>query len=488
MTRPQWLPRMIIGLVFLLILGLYLYNITGWFKEDDEGTALYAAWRLAEGETPYQDFITTKGPLFLLLGAGLNRVLGPSILSLRAVTALAVISSGYCWYRGLRAVYGPPAGAIGAVVFLLTPEVYHLGRLFRADSWMLALVACALSACLLGCRWRKYRWFLLSGSLFGLAILIKVIAALPFLGCALFLIFQTLPSPRRREVLVFAIFTASFLTIAVTGFGLAERVTPGTLGMILGSQGTLAKDSPNWVLVVIRGLVVYAAFIRSNLVIILAIPFALLVVPTDRRMSPGLCFLCQVLAASVLLLLPGAVYPRYLAYTVLGLSGLFAMGIKHFLDQIENRSRYGAVGGLVLLGIAMSLLQMWVFLTRSETGTMTLATYIAENTAPDDVILGDYAELAFHARRRSVPQTGGIAYNWAVSGLITGKELIQTIEQHDVSLIALHVPGGPEPPGHLYYLQDWDAFYQYVREHYQAKEQMVRAGQLFEIYHQGRGE
>jgi predicted membrane-bound mannosyltransferase len=152
------LPAAIVVLVFGLILGLYLYNITGWLKEDDEGTALYVTWRLAEGEIPYRDLINTKGPLFLLLGGGLNRLVGPSILGLRVVTVLGVIGGGYAWFRGLQTVYGMAAGLIGAVLFLLTPEVYYLGRQFRADSWMLALIALALSVFLAGCQLKKRRW------------------------------------------------------------------------------------------------------------------------------------------------------------------------------------------------------------------------------------------------------------------------------------------------------------------------------------------
>jgi 4-amino-4-deoxy-L-arabinose transferase-like glycosyltransferase len=488
-VQNRWLSSAIVTLVFGLLLGLYLYNITGWLKEDDEGTALYVTWRFAEGEIPYQDLTTTKGPFFLLLGAGFNRLFGPSILGLRAATALALIGGGFFWFCGLRSVYGLTAGLIGAVVFLLIPEVYQLGRVFRADSWMLALTACGLSAFLAGLHSRRRPWFILSGGLFGMAVLTKVLVVMPLLGCSFFLLVRLLLNRRwREEVLDIALFAASFLIIAVVGFGLVEMVVPGAMGMILGSHGGHAENVPSWAFRVGRALLLYVWFIASNCVTILAIPFARQALSLRGRVTIGLCFLCQLLSASAILILRGDVYPRYLAYTALGFSGLFAMGIGSILARAGNRLRYAAVMVLVLLVAILSLFQLRWLLLRSEAGTMALVDYIVENTEPDDVILSDYAELAFHARRRSVPQTGGIGQGWAVAGLITGEELIQAIERYQVSLVALHVPGGPEAPGHLYYLQDWDMFYRYVQEHFQFETQMLRAGQLFEIYTRSTGE
>jgi 4-amino-4-deoxy-L-arabinose transferase-like glycosyltransferase len=488
MARRQWFPVTIVLLVFGLFLGLYLYNITGWLKEDDEGTALYVAWRFAEGEIPYQELTTTKGPLFLLLGAGLNKLLGPSILGLRVVTALAVIGSGYVWFRGLRVIYGLPAGLIGAVTFLLTPEIYHLGRLFRADSWMLVLVACALGVGLIGYNSKRNRWLVLSGGLLGLAILTKVIAILPFLGCALFLALRVLlEKPRKERVFGLVAFVVSYLTVAGVGFSLVEIATPGALTMILGSQGPSAGNAPDWGYTVVRALVVYAGFIATNLILIFGVPFIRLAIPSRKGVGSGFYFLCQLLTATAILILRGAVYMRYLAYTSLALSGLLAMGIGHILNQPGKRSRYAGVATLMLVSIVLSWFQLRGFLLRSEAGTRALATYIAESTTPDEVILTDYAELAFYAQRQSVPQTGGIGYGWTTAGLITGEELIQAIEQHRVSLVALHVSGGPEDPGHLFYLQDWDTFYCYIQEHFLFDTQMVRSGQLFEIYRRSTG-
>jgi 4-amino-4-deoxy-L-arabinose transferase-like glycosyltransferase len=405
------------------------------------------------------------------------------------VTALAVIGAGYVWFRGLRATYGLPAGLIGATVYLLMPETYHLGRVFRADSWMLALVACALGACTLGFQQKRRRWFLFAGGLLGLAMLTKVLAIMPFLGCALFLALRVLPDRCRRErVLDFVTFLALFLSVAVLGFGLVELLAPGALSMILGSQGVEAEEATDWLFVIQRAIGAYVWFAKANLVAILAVPFARLAIPSRKGIGLGLCFVCQLLAASALFVLRGAVFLRYLAYTAVGLSGLFAMGVHHFLASSDEKGQRAAVVVLVVVAVALSLFQLSGYLLLTETGTRTLAAYLAEQTASDDVILTDYAELAFHAQRLSVPQAGGIGRGWTETGLMTGKRLIEAMEQHHVKVVALHVPGGPEPPGHLYYLLDWDVFYRYVQEHYRLEERMMRTGQLFEVYVQSSGE
>lgn len=485
MTQHRWFPKIIVVLVFGIILGLYLYNISGWLIEDDEGTALYATWRFAEGETPYQDFISHKGPLFLFLGAGLIKIFGANIWALRAVTALAVIGGGYLWFRGLRIFYGLSGGLIGAVIFLLTPEVYHLSRVFRPDSWMLAMVASALSLCLIGCKSKSWRWSFLAGVLFGLSVLMKIVAIMPFLGCALFLLLRILFTQHRKEAsLKLVAFTASAIPIIALGFGIVELTMPGAWEMIIGSHGAETGSTLSWLgLSISKTLMIYALFIAQNIIIIFALPFIRLALSSQERTKLGLLFICQLLATSAILFLGGVVYPRYLAYTAISLSGLYAMGISYILSSNTSRARYVAATGIVAFGIFLGFFQLNTFLFRSEIGTQTLATYIADNTDIDDVILTDYAELAFHAQRRSVPQTGGIGFGWTSTGLITGEELIQAMQEHHVSLVALHVPDGPEPPpSHLFYLHDWDTFYHYVQENYQLSARVTRHDQLFEVY------
>jgi len=252
--------------------------------------------------------------------------------------------------------------------------------------------------------------------------------------------------------------------------------------MVLGAHGGTVSRAPSWSFLIRRGIFLYVWFIAFNLVTILAIPFIRWVFPLRKRATVGLCFLCQLLPASVIFVIRGDVYPRYLAYTAFGFSGLFAMGISSILARTENRFRHVAIAVLILLMVGLGLFQVYGFLVRSEDGTAALVDYIVENTSPNDVILTDYGEIAFYAQRRSVPQTGGIGQGWAVAGLITGEELIQAIEDEQVSLVALHVLGGFEPPGHFYYLQDWDMFYLYIQNHFRFGTRIQRDGQLFEVY------
>jgi 4-amino-4-deoxy-L-arabinose transferase-like glycosyltransferase len=483
MTEHRWLRAIIPIAVFGLILGLYLCNITGWLKEDDEGTALYVTWRFAEGEIPYQELTTTKGPLFVLIGAGLIELFGPSIFALRAATALAILLGGYAWFRGLLPLYGLPAALMGAAAFLLSPQIYGLARIFRADSWMMAMVAGALGACLLGYHYKQNRWFIVSGTLLGLAMLTKVIAVLPFLGCLLFLTAVLAWKRFQVQSLVgLGTLAMSFSLIAAGGYLLTELLAPGAVRMILGSQGVTAADTPDMTSIALRALVVYAIFLFSNLVLVLGIPFVKLALPQRGVVPAGFLFICLLFTAGTILLLRGAVYPRYLAYTALGLAGLITVGFGYALRQPKKGSKHAVIVILLVLGTSVTLVQVGPRLLRRETGTSNLAAHIANLTPTEGVILTDYGELSFHARRQSIPQTGGIAHGWTATGLITGVELIEAMEEHNVSLVALHVPGGREVPHHLYDLQDWDVFYRYVQDHYRLKAIMDRTGQMFEIY------
>jgi hypothetical protein len=83
--RRAWLKdhsNIIALLILVASFFFYLYNIEGWLINDDEGNCLYAAWRLSEGEIPYNDFLSAKAPLFLYIGAFIMKMFGASALAL----------------------------------------------------------------------------------------------------------------------------------------------------------------------------------------------------------------------------------------------------------------------------------------------------------------------------------------------------------------------------------------------------------------------
>jgi hypothetical protein len=136
----------------------------------------------------------------------------------------------------------------------------------------------------------------------------------------------------------------------------------------------------------------------------------------------------------------------------------------------------------VALGTVRSVPAIFQSATRQEEGTRALVAYIVDHTAPDDLVLTDYASLNFHARRRSVPQASVIAMGRITGGYVTGEMLIKEIEHRDVKMVALHVPGGTIPPQHLIFLHDYDHFYDYLNRRFCLVDTFDRAGQIFEIY------
>ncbi|HQZ72005.1 MAG TPA: hypothetical protein PK826_11855, partial [Anaerolineae bacterium] len=55
-------------LAFAALALFYAWRLTGFLVNDDEGSYLYAAWRISRGELPYRDFLTPQLPGFLLPG------------------------------------------------------------------------------------------------------------------------------------------------------------------------------------------------------------------------------------------------------------------------------------------------------------------------------------------------------------------------------------------------------------------------------------
>lgn len=75
----------LLGLLLLFLAALaYVYTLTAWRLDDDEGTYLYGAWRISLVEVIYRDFLTCVLPPFQYMAALLIRLFGPALLPIRA--------------------------------------------------------------------------------------------------------------------------------------------------------------------------------------------------------------------------------------------------------------------------------------------------------------------------------------------------------------------------------------------------------------------
>ena len=117
-TRPRWVA----AAVFAGAVALSAFSILRGIDPFDEGLALQAAARVADGELPYSDFTWAYGPGQPYLLAALNELFAPSLLAWRVVRVLV-------------------NGAVAAVAYLLLRR-----RLGTAPALAAALVVAAAMA------------------------------------------------------------------------------------------------------------------------------------------------------------------------------------------------------------------------------------------------------------------------------------------------------------------------------------------------------
>src|SRR5512136_2822752 len=79
------LPDLVWVAAFAGLAALYFWRLDAWLINDDEGSYLYAAWRISLGQLPYRDFLTPQLPAFLLPGGLLMHFLGPSAWGARGL-------------------------------------------------------------------------------------------------------------------------------------------------------------------------------------------------------------------------------------------------------------------------------------------------------------------------------------------------------------------------------------------------------------------
>jgi len=450
-----------LALVALVIGTLMVANINGLQLEDDEGDALYSAWRCAEGELPYVDFASTKAPLFVFAGGFFVKVSGRDLLALRLVSAVLVTSSIAALASAISKIYDKNVAVLFWVVTLLTPSIYHLARLFRSDSFMIAVVALALASLLEGNR-KSSRWMVaLSGVLMGLAVLIKILAVMPLVGASAWLCVKARKCRRWQGCLLdIVLFLGAAFVIGGSGYLAAELALPGAVDFVLKSPGVY---SAKMMARLLNGVIGWVFFLKENIVALFGLAMAFMLVlhrSVDSRTS---FWLLQIAGSAPIFFLSSPAYPRYLVYTIPSLVMVLLGGAVELLDVKFQTMRPANLR----LGLLVSLV---------------LSDWIALHTTPDAVVVSDYSAINFHAGRRSVFSQAVISHNWAATGLITGRSLVREMEMADVQVVVLHVPGGSRSPQHLYDLVDYQYFWDYLSKHFEVAGTWDRGGQRIVVW------
>jgi len=132
--------------LFAAAIGALIWNQHAQFflSWTDEQLHFYVARRMAEGAVLYRDIDSARPPLVLLPLATLIRMgLSPLLAGRTLVVAMQLATAGLLFWGGWR-LASWRAGALAALLFLTSPEVYS-----RAHYTGIHLVAFAAAACVL---------------------------------------------------------------------------------------------------------------------------------------------------------------------------------------------------------------------------------------------------------------------------------------------------------------------------------------------------
>jgi len=207
------LRRCLPYLIFSFCLAVYLYPFLQIFwGSGDEGTVIYGAVRVTEGQVPLRDFFEVIGPGSFYWLAAFFKIFGTSILATRISVALTSVSTALLMYflaRRLKTGYD----AVPAVLLLATtfgglwPAISH-----HNDSNLFALLSFTAIVCWID---KRRPWMLcLAGALAGITTLIlQPKGILLFLSFVL-LIFLFRGGTRLRSSLAWL--TGSYLVIGLT--------------------------------------------------------------------------------------------------------------------------------------------------------------------------------------------------------------------------------------------------------------------------------
>jgi 4-amino-4-deoxy-L-arabinose transferase-like glycosyltransferase len=455
------------GYLAVILLGLcfYLYNLEGWRINDDEGSYLYQAWRISEGEVPYRDFLTPQLPLFLYSGGLIMRILGPSFIAARVWNACLMLFASVPLFLIGKTLFGSRVGLLSTLVFLLHPEIYQQGRFFRPEALMMSFSTWGLYLFVLGMEGKR-RWLAASGASFALGTLAKLFGGLPLLGCILAILWEAKRrSPRRTLGDLAAILIPYFIIVGAV-FGYFLLFVPNFYLAAFGHHLMQGRELSR-IQILIKGLRFFWRYFQKYIPFLLFSSLAL----TERKRWP---LAWQVPTASVFLFLSRELYPRHLMYLVPTLCLFFALS----LERLWRRSFF-AISIVAISLIPWGLMDITVA-RLSERGTERLVEYIRGATDDEDYILADYSGINFYSRRRTTYSGAALSHGAASSGQITGRKLIKEIEEKKVKMIL--IDNSFFSFHHLDKLRDYPLFRDYVQANFQFVGEVERATQKFEVY------
>ncbi|MCX6564981.1 MAG: glycosyltransferase family 39 protein [Candidatus Aminicenantes bacterium] len=453
-----------------IALVLSFLSLSGFLMNDDEGTYLYAAWRVGLGEVPYRDFSLVQAPLSFYLGAAVFKIIGPSVWAARATDVLFMIGAAFLIFKTARRFFKMETGfaLASAGIFLFNKHIFFLGRSFMPDVPMLFFGVAALYFALRGeeagrTSERVRKDAFLVGLMAGLSALAKINGILVLAGYVSYLVFEGIRKRQswREAAAKTGLAGAGFTLSFGIPFGLLLVFVPGTYDAMFGFHA--AKEAVagfTYTSLVLRRLV---QTIGNHNYALAAGALAALCLDRSRRGNRSKTLLWMFAAATlVLAFVPSRFFLRYVVFAAAPAALLFGAGC----EALAKRKNIGRIGLpiltiLVLLCLGPTLSPRKI-LARDE-GTRAAASFIRENTKPDDFVFGDEPFLNFLAQRPCPPQLVDVSEAMITSGRITTAGIVEECEKRAVKLIFVEKGASAH---HLVKLKDYSGFRNYLRDRY----------------------
>ncbi len=490
-TIPWALP--LVALILIVAAWGYTRNIVLFRVPEDEGQYLYDAWRISQGEDPYRDFVTAQMPAFVYLGGLEQRLFGPTWVPLRLTSIAATLMAGMLVFALGWRLHSAPTGLLAMMTFLVSDQVYAVGRIWRSDPYMLL----GVTAGLFWFTWavtqqpphRRAGGLVTAGLSYAVAVLFKLFGLLPVAGCIVYLLAEAWGRAQRHRPYGRALlrdliaFLAPLALILLLTAGLFTAVQPDFLAQIVGHHLRQGSDTGLGSTFVkgVRLLMAFASYQWP----FLALAGAGAVLLTRRHRPAASVLLAQLPPAVAFLLIKRDVATRYLIYLVPVLSIYWAVALIEVAQWASGRGRIALMAG-ALLAITLGGWSLWPYLERDARTVHRhtqlqppVVAFLREHTAPGDVVVSDQQWLNFLAQRRSTRTAAAISEGAASSGQITGAILRQEIEATSARAVVLDFGASGQQ---LRAMSDFDAFYRFVQTSFALVHTFTDDEQVLEVY------
>lgn len=389
------------ALFFVLALPLHLYFFE--MSNSDEGLVLSHAWRIANGETIYQDFFAYKSPLSFYMVAGLIKIFGANFLIIKFFSVLVLLASLIGIERISSFYLQKPWSFWPSIIYLLTSQAMPL---INHNFFNLTIIIWAVYFFLLARQKSTNLLLSVSGFLVGMAwCVLQHRATVVGLGMLLMLAYYALRKQTKikwKSVLFFTLSAASPVIMLLLLIGPAAFLDNLIL-FPLNNYSEANKISP--------------VFFYAYLVSLLALLVTLKV--KNKKDYNSLLFI-QVFLLLSIFARPGIYYIKIISF---GTIILFFVLLKNLLDYLPRLTRkyYIIIALSFLFTLFINLIVFQAGNKASGEKYKNLIAFIEENCSDNLLYSGPFSPNLYFITKRKNPTS----FSSLITGLHTEEQFLQ---------------------------------------------------------------